>query len=69
MHQFSKFFLHFITQKEGPLSILPLLQEDSDDEDDSDQEEEEENLDEDQENPNQDRQNRRKGKVWSSFAS
>jgi TATA-binding protein-associated factor Taf7 len=49
------------TDGEGPLSILPLLQEDSGDEDDSDEEEEEENLDEDQENPNQDRQNRRKG--------
>ena len=48
------------TDGEGPLSILPLLQEDSDDEDDSDQEEEEENLDEDQENPDQDCQNRRK---------
>ena len=49
------------TDGEGPLSILPLLQEDSGDEDDSDEEEVEENLDEDQENPNQDRQNRRKG--------
>jgi hypothetical protein len=39
------------TDGKGPLSILPLFQEDSGDEDDSDEEEEEENLDEDQENP------------------
>ncbi|XP_063448737.1 TPR and ankyrin repeat-containing protein 1-like isoform X2 [Mytilus trossulus] len=49
------------TDGDGPLSILPLLQEDSDKESDSDDdEEEEEGLDDDQDNLNQDRQNRKR---------
>ena len=48
------------TDGDGPLSILPLLQEDSDEESDSDEEEEEEGLEDDQDNLNQNRQNRKR---------
>ncbi|OPL21743.1 hypothetical protein AM593_00808, partial [Mytilus galloprovincialis] len=48
------------TDGDGPLSILPLLQEDSDEESDSDDDDEEEGLEDDQDNLNQDRQNRKR---------